>query len=67
METNIRIVARVISWRIGGIILTIALTWLFARNIVLGAQVGVTYNVVRVLTHFAHEYVWEKKIKWGRK
>lgn len=65
-ETKARILARVATWRVGGVILTVAITWVLTGDLLLGAEIGVAYNLIRFGTHFVHEWFWSRKIRWGR-
>ena len=63
-ELSRRLLLRVISWRIGGVILGIAIAWYITGNPMLGLEIGLAYNLIRVVTHWGHEILWGR-IKWG--
>ena len=64
-ETLPRIAVRSLTWRTGGVLLTIFLTWLFSGgDIVLGVEVGIVYNVIRYFTHLVHDWAWSH-VSWG--
>lgn len=65
-ETWLRIALRSLTWRTGGVILTIALTFVFTGDIILGIEIGVTYNLIRYFSHLAHDSVWARTA-WGYK
>lgn len=59
-----RITLRSLTWRTGGVLLTMALTLVFTGDLVLGIEIGVTYNAIRFFTHLAHDSIWAK-VGWG--
>ena len=65
-ETSKRVLVRVVTWRVGGVILAILYTWWRLGDPWLGLDIGLTYNLIRAATHAGHEYWWSK-VKWGLK
>lgn len=63
-ETRTRTAVRSIIWRIFGVILTVALTVAFGGSVKLAVELGVTYNVIRLVTHYFHDRAWAH-IQWG--
>ena len=65
-ETPKRLVLRVITWRVGGVILAILYTWWRLGDPWLGLDIGLTYNAIRVVTHAGHEILWAR-VRYGLK
>ena len=64
-ESFPRIALRMVTWRIGGIIVAVVIGWWLTGDWVLGLQFGLAYNLVRGLTQLVHDSVWSR-MKWGR-
>lgn len=64
MEQRRRTLARVLTWRLGGILLATLLGWLLLEDPVSGASVGLLYNAIRAATQYVHERLW-LRVTWG--
>lgn len=64
MELRRRTLARVLTWRIGGIALATILGWLLLDDPVSGASFGLAYNGIRAGTQYLHERLW-LRTRWG--
>ena len=65
-ETNIRSIAKGISWRFVATTTTIIIVYLFFGRLDLAIAAGLIETVLKVALYWAHERVW-MKIRWGRK
>ncbi|MCD4654025.1 DUF2061 domain-containing protein [bacterium] len=65
METPTRSWAKSITWRIIGIVLLGAITYLITKNWKDMAVITVIFHGIRVVLYYYHERVWEH-IDWGR-
>lgn len=63
-ETKLRTFARSLTWRISGVVLTVILAWYFTGDVRLGVELGVTYNLIRLSTHYFHDRAWAR-LPWG--
>lgn len=64
-ETHARTIARMISYRITALLLTIPMTYLLTGNWSSAFSGSVILHVVLTLDYYIHERVW-LKIKWGK-
>lgn len=65
-DTWKRLAVQSLTWRLGGIALSVALIWLATGSLLLGAEVGIAYNVIRYFTYMAHQAAWSRS-DWLRK
>jgi uncharacterized membrane protein len=60
VETHLRSIAKAITWRTGGTIVTFAVAWILTRRFDLAAQIGILDTVVKIGAFYAHERVWNR-------
>ena len=65
-DTNIRSVAKGISWRVFATTTTIIIVYFFFGRLDLAIAAGVIETFAKVALYWAHERAWVK-VKWGRK
>lgn len=65
-DTNIRSIAKGISWRVFATTTTIIIVYLFFGRLDLAIAAGVLETAAKIGLYWAHERVWVK-IRWGRK
>jgi len=65
-ETNIRSIAKGISWRVVATTTTILIVYFFFGRLDLAIAAGVLETILKVALYWAHERVW-MKIRWGKK
>lgn len=65
LETHTRAWVKSIVWRILGIVILGAISWLVTHNWKEMTIITVIFHVVRVILYYFHERVWER-IPWGR-
>ena len=58
METHFRSVIKAVSWRTGGTLVTIIITWTLSGSLDLAAKVGVMETVVKIGAFYLHERIW---------
>ncbi len=66
MESHFRSIAKAITWRAGGTVVTFAIVWIWTRQLELAAQIGVLDTVVKIGAFYAHERIWNK-LNFGKK
>ena len=66
MESHIRSIAKAITWRTGGTVVTFGVAWILTRSFELAAQIGVLDTVVKLCAFYAHERVWNR-LNFGKK
>jgi len=65
-DTNIRSIAKGISWRIIATTTTIIIVYIFFGRLDLAIAAGMLETITKIALYWAHERAWVK-IKWGRK
>ncbi|GMV07599.1 MAG: hypothetical protein AMXMBFR53_38740 [Gemmatimonadota bacterium] len=64
-ETRARSLAKSISWRVGGSLTTVALVWLFTREVDIALAVGGAEVLAKMAIFYLHERAWAA-VAWGR-
>lgn len=65
-ETNIRSVAKGLSWRIFATMVTVMIVYVFFGQLDLAIAAGIIETVSKVFLYYVHEKFWQK-IRWGKK
>ena len=65
MESHLRSIAKAITWRVGGTIVTFAVAWLLTKRVELAAQIGLLDTLVKIGAFYGHERIWNR-LKFGR-
>jgi uncharacterized membrane protein len=58
VETHLRSVIKAVSWRTGGTLVTVAITWVVTGRLDLAVKVGVLETVVKIGAFYLHERIW---------
>ena len=66
MESHIRSIAKAITWRIGGTVVTFGVAWILTRSFELAAQIGILDTVIKLGAFYAHERIWNR-LNFGKK
>jgi uncharacterized membrane protein len=66
METHKRSVTKAVTWRIFASFVTMLVVYLFTREIVLSAGIGLADTVIKVFAYYSHERLWDR-INFGRR
>jgi len=66
METHIRSIAKAITWRLGGTIVTFVVAWILTREFELAAQIGVLDTAIKLGAFYVHERMWNR-LSFGKK
>lgn len=66
METHIRSIAKAITWRLGGTIVTFVVAWILTRKFELAAQIGILDTVIKLGAFYVHERMWNR-LSFGKK
>ncbi len=64
-ETHARSVAKALSWRLFGTLVTSALVYIFTRRLVLSLAVGGVEFVSKIGLFWLHERFWDR-LRWGK-
>lgn len=54
-----------LTWRLGGMLVTVGIAWLVTRSLAVAATIGLADTLVKVLASYGHERLW-LRIKYGR-
>lgn len=65
-ETHKRSVSKAITWRIFATFVTMLVVYIFTREVVLSAGIGLVDTTIKIFTYYAHERLWDK-VNVGRK
>ena len=65
-EKRSRSLLKAVSWRIGGVIVTIIVSFILTKKFALAVGIGLIDSLIKILAFYAHERIWNK-IKFGRK
>lgn len=60
-----RHIAKTITYRLLGTLVTCVVSFLFIGDIKISAMLGIAELVIKPITYFIHERVWYKWIKFG--
>jgi uncharacterized membrane protein len=66
VESHIRSIAKAITWRAGGTIVTFAVAWILTQELELAAQIGVLDTAVKLGAFYVHERMWNR-LDFGKK
>jgi len=66
METHIRSIAKAITWRLGGTIVTFAVAWILTRKFELAAQIGVPDTAIKPRAFYMRERMWNR-LSFGKR
>ena len=66
MDTHLRTIAKSLTWRLGGLIVTMVVVLAITGEVKLAASVGVADTLVKLLAYYVHERIW-LKVKLGQK
>ena len=65
MESHYRSIAKAITWRAGGTVVTFAVAWTLSRDLGLSAGIGVLDTVIKIGAFYFHERLWNR-ISFGK-
>ncbi|MFH1715707.1 MAG: DUF2061 domain-containing protein [Planctomycetota bacterium] len=66
MESHIRSIAKAITWRVGGTVVTFAVAWILTHELELAAQIGALDTAIKVGAFYMHERMWNR-LSFGKK
>ena len=64
MDTRRRAWAKAITWRIAGVGILGAITYVFTGNWKESSGITISFNIVRFILYYLHERIWDR-FKWG--
>ena len=66
METRLRSVLKALTWRFGGLLVTVTVAYAITRRAELAASIGLADTIAKLGCYYVHERLW-LRIKYGRK
>ena len=60
MESHLRSIAKAITWRAGGTVVTFVVAWILTRRFELAAQIGILDTIVKLGAFYVHERIWNR-------
>ena len=64
-ESNIRSIAKTISWRITGSGATFLISYMVSSNIEIAGTIAMTQLMINTMLYYIHERLWNK-ISWQK-
>ena len=64
METHLRSLVKAGSWRLGGLIVTLAVACAITRTWTIAATIGLADTLVKLVAFYVHERLW-LRVKFG--
>ena len=65
MESHFRSIAKAITWRTGGTIVTFAVALILTRKFELAAQIGILDTFIKIGAFYVHERIWNR-LRFGK-
>ena len=65
METRSRSIIKSLTWRAGGLLVTVCVAWVVTGRGDIAASIGLFDTGVKVVAFYAHERLW-LKVRFGR-
>ena len=59
-ESHLRSIAKAVTWRAGGTVVTFMVVFAVTRKFELAAQIGVLDTAVKLGAFYAHERIWDR-------
>ncbi len=66
MESSKRSWVKSITWRILGILILGAITWLYTQDLKVTTGVTLIFHTIRLVLYYYHERLWNR-VDWGLK
>ena len=64
-ETKMRSIAKSVSYRIGCIIIILAVVYLISKDIKLAGTITVIHQIIVSIFYYLHERIWNR-LEWGK-
>ena len=65
IDSNIRSIAKTISWRLTGSFSTFVISYLVLGSFLVAGSIAIIQVTANTILYYVHERIWNK-IKWGR-
>ncbi len=64
-ESHARTIVKSLTWRVGGLIMTVGVAWWITGKGEMAASIGLADTLVKLVVYYVHERMW-LKIRFGR-
>ena len=65
-ESHKRSIAKAATWRIFATFVTMIVVYIFTKELVLSAGIGIVDTTIKIFGYYSHERLWDR-INFGRK
>ncbi len=65
VESHLRSIAKAVTWRVGGTVVTFTIAWILTRQFELAAQIGILDTIIKIGAFYGHERLWNR-LQFGR-
>jgi adenylylsulfate kinase len=65
VETRIRSIVKAITWRAGGLLVTVTVVYAITRKVELAATIGIADTILKLAAFYVHERLW-LKVHFGK-
>jgi len=65
LDTRLRSLVKSATWRIMGIFVLGAISWVITGNWIETTYITVAFNAIQIVLYYFHERLWERA-KWGK-
>ena len=65
MESHIRSMAKAMTWRAGGTVVTFGVAWVITGSLSVSAGIGLLDTVLKVGAFYVHERIWNR-VSFGK-
>ncbi len=66
METHARSIVKSLTWRAGGLVLTVCTAWIITRKTDTAISIGILDTAAKLAAFYLHERLWQK-IRFGQR
>jgi uncharacterized membrane protein len=60
METHLRSIAKAVSWRVGGTVVTFVVALVVSGNVDIAAKIGILDTLIKIGAFYFHERIWHR-------
>lgn len=65
METHLRSIAKAVSWRVGGTVVTFVVALVVSGKLDIAVKVGALDTLVKIAAFYFHERIWHR-VSFGK-
>ena len=65
LDSSYRSMAKSLSWRILGVIITTTVAWIVTGEMIFAAKIGIIDTLIKFVVYYFHERIWNR-IHFGK-